>query len=267
MLESSQIAHQESEENPMDEETKRTPDAPNGDGPSIVEESFPAGNANPSTADGSPALLPEQLSQPDEQPRVESAVMSKTRRLARNALIALGLVLLIFFAGFLTDHFARYQPMRDSLDAEVQTLTGDLAESRQQAADLERKNESLSGSLTIANARIADLEAEGAGLQADLDMAAMRIELLHTLADFNAAHIALATDDISGAKVALLNTQKRIDTLNPLIATVDAALAENMSSRFALVLSALESDPESARADLGLLAKNLLNVEKLIFDQ
>jgi septal ring factor EnvC (AmiA/AmiB activator) len=251
----------------MDEETKQTPDTPNGEESPVVEESFPVGDTNPSAVDGSPALLPEQLSQPDEQPRAESPLMSKARRLARNALIALGLILLIFFAGFLTDHFARYQPMYDSMTAEIRTLTGDLAESRQQTADLERKNESLSGSLTIANARIADLESENAGLQTDLDMAAMRTELLHTLADFNAAHIALANDDISGAKVALLNTQKRIDTLAPLIATVDAALAENMSSRFALVLSALETDPETAQADLGLLAKNLLNVEKLIFDQ
>lgn len=252
----------------MDEETKQTPDSPNGDESPAVEESFPANDVSPSAANESPLLLPESAHQADEEPsRAESPATAKARRLARNALMALGIILLIFFAGFLTDHFTRYQPMYDSQTAQVQTLTADLAESRQQIADLERKNESLSGSLTLANARIAVLETDNMGLETDLDMAAMRIELLHTLADFNAAHIALANDDISGAKVALLNTQGRIDTLKPLIATVDAALAENMSSRFALVLSALETDPETARADLGLLAKNLLNVEKLLFDQ
>lgn len=249
----------------MDEETKQTPNAPDGEELPAVEESVDT-QTSPA-AEEPPVLIPEPVREPDELPQAESPAMTKARRLARNTLIALGVILFIFFAGFLTDHFARYQPLRDSLTSEVQTLTGDLDESRQQAADLERKNESLSGSLTVANARIAELESENAGLQSDLDMAAMRIELLHTLADFNAANIALANDDISGAKVALFNTEKRIETLKPLIATVDATLAENVSNRFALVLSALESDPESARADLGLLARNLLNVEKLIFEQ
>jgi hypothetical protein len=254
----------ESEDDQMNENTESPQN--------YEEENLPiSGESVESDADAkaeiSPIFQPATSSQPEEKAPDESSFSAKTGRFARNALIGLGIVVFIFFAGFLTDHFVRYQPMSASLASDVQSLENELSEARQRVSELEGENESLSGSLATANSQVASLENENENLRAELDMAEMHILLLHTLEDFNAANIALANGDISGAKVALINTSNRIERLKPLIATVDAVLAENLPSRLSLVLSAMETDPETARADLDLLAKNILNIEKLVFAQ
>jgi hypothetical protein len=199
-------------------------------------------------------------SQPQASPFVE-----KLKNYARKGLIVLVLALLVFLAGFALDHFVIYRPAQASLSGQIAALESDLADAKTQIETLEQQGQNLEGTLTTANQRIETLETQNAGLQESLEMAEMQIVLLRTVSDLNAARIALLNEDVSGAKVALLETQARIELLLPLIETVDSTLSANLLTRFDLITSALDKDPETASADLGLLAQNLLNIEKLLF--
>lgn len=201
------------------------------------------------------AMLPEPNLEPvvTEQ-NTTPAGSAKIPRWLRLGLIGLGVAAVLFLAGFLTDHFARYQPMRAEFDSTKLQLT-----------DLEMQETALNDQLTTANSQIAGLESDKTGLQAELDAANMHLELLRAVREILAAHLALANADISGAKVALVNTPKRLENLKSVVAPVDAALAESMSKRLTMILAALGTDAETAKTDLALLATNLLNIEALLY--
>jgi uncharacterized protein HemX len=225
----------------------------------VLEEEQPASpeQPEPETQSGQP----EPALPTDEQPPTPPTFMEKVKRWTTKALIGLLVVALIFLAGFLTNYFVNTRPLQASLAEQAE----EIAQIQSQMETLENRNTDLSTSLSNANARISDLEGDITGLQADLEMADMHLLLLHTVNDFNTANLALSNGDISGAKVALLATPKQIETLLPLIATVDPPLANNLENRFKMIQDNLESDSQTAQFDLGLLAKSLLNVETLLF--
>jgi hypothetical protein len=184
-------------------------------------------------------------------PPVPPRKMPKWLRLG---LIGLGVVVLLFLAGFLTDHFTRFQPLNASYKAVSL-----------QAAALDKKASNLSGELTAANAQIVDLKSNKTGLEADLAAALTHVELLSALSEIQAAQIALANADVSGAKVALVDTPKRLENLKPAIAPVDAALAENMSARLGTAITAIDTNIGTAKTTLAALTDNLLNIEALLY--
>jgi cell division protein FtsB len=180
--------------------------------------------------------------------------MERFQRIWRLALIGLAAAVVVFLAGFLTDHFARYSPMK-----------AELSQTKQSMADLQSQVDDLSAQLAAANDRISALEQDKESLQADLDSANLHIELLRTLVELKTAHIELQSDNLSGAKVALSDTAARLETLKPLVGTIDANLAASMQTRLNLILDSMDTNSPTAQADLGLLAKNLQSVETLLF--
>jgi chromosome segregation ATPase len=201
--------------------------------------------------------------QPDEVKTPETEVVETTAtpvpprkmpRWLRLGLIGLGIVVLLFLAGFLTDHFVRYQP----LNASYITIS-------QQAADLQKQVTGLKDELTAANAQIVDLKSNKTGLQSDLATALTHVELLRAMSEIQAAQVALANADVSGAKVALVDTPKRLENLKSAIAPVDAALAENMSARLDTAIAAIDTNIGAAKTTLATLANNLLNIEALLY--
>lgn len=212
----------------------------------------------------SPAPAPEQPTPESEHAETESSPvqvekpqkMERFQRTLRLALIGLVAVGVVFLAGFLTDHFARYSPMK-----------AELSQAKQSIADLQSQVDDLSAQLAEANDRISALEQDKEDLQADLDSANLHIELLRTLVELKTAHIELQKDNLSGAKVALSGTAARLETLEPLVETVDANLAVSMQTRLNLILDSMDTNSPTAQADLGLLAKNLQSVETLLFDK
>ncbi|MFO7583988.1 MAG: hypothetical protein R6W69_04585 [Anaerolineales bacterium] len=224
----------------------------------VLEEEQPASpeQAEPVISPVQPEPVPPTEGQPPSPP----TFMDKMKRWGIYALIGLAVVALIFLAGFLTSYFVNVRPLQASLANQGE----ELSEIQVKLDSLESRNNELSASLSSAKTQVFALEDDIQALQADLEMAGMHMLILHTINDFNTANLALSNGDISGAKVALLATPERIEILLPLIATVDAPLANNLESRFAMILSNLESDSQTAQFDLGLLTKSLLNVETLL---
>jgi hypothetical protein len=175
-------------------------------------------------------------------------------RWLRIGLIGLGVVIVLFFAGFLTDHFTRFIPLQQTFDTKSQ-----------QAIDLEKQVSTLTNDLAAANDEITQLKSDQAGLQSNLDASSIHVELLSAINELQAAQIALENDDVSGAKVALQSTPKRLENLKAVIAPLDASLADNVSDRMKMILSDLDKNTSMASSNLSLLISNLLNIETLLY--
>jgi septal ring factor EnvC (AmiA/AmiB activator) len=189
------------------------------------------------------------------------------QHILRTALIALAAVIAVFLAGFLTDHLARYSPMKAMLTENLTQTQDELSQANQTISDLLSQIDNLTTNLTAANDRIAALEQDKENMQSDLDSASLHIELLTVLGELKTAHIEFKNDNIAGAKVALSNTAANLENLKPLVETVDANLAANMQTRLDLILTGMDTDSANTLADLGLLTKNLQSVETLLFDK
>jgi len=191
--------------------------------------------------------------------------MGSFRRILRLALIGLVAVVVVFLAGFLSNHFARYNPMKAELTGNLTQTQDELSQAKQSTADLQSQVDDLSAQFAAANDRISAIELDKENLRVDLDSANLHVELLRALVELKTANIELQNDNLSGAKVALSGTAARLETLRPLVEPVDANLADSMQTRLNLVLDSMDTDSPTSQADLGLLAKNLQSVETLLF--
>lgn len=171
----------------------------------------------------------------------------------RKALIGLGIVIVIFLAGFLTDHFVRYAPLADTLDetrVELEAVNQDLSELKAENALLERINRSAADQMAAMEAELAAVRANALFYQ--------------VLVDVNTARLALFMEDIEGAQAALADTQDNLEALLPAISEVDTELALSLPRRLDLIVSGLERDPETGRIDLELFTKDLLELQPLL---
>jgi chromosome segregation ATPase len=190
---------------------------------------------------------------------------NQIKRVFRLALIGLVAIIILFLAGFLTNHIARYSPMKAALTEELTQAQDELSQAKQSSANLQGQVDDLSAQIAAANDRIATMEQDKENLQADLDSANLHIGLLRTVVELKTAHIELKNDNVVEARAALSDTAARLETLKPLVETVEADLVENMLTRLTLILGRMDVDSATAQADLGLLAENLQSVETLLF--
>ena len=103
-------------------------------------------------------------------------------------------------------------------------------------------------------------------LQDELNTTAAHLELSQVMVDVSKARLALALNDVAGAKAALLDTQQRLDNLLPRIAIFDANLSQSMPQRLSLIVSDLERDTKTAKIDLDLFNQDLLEIEAALFN-
>ena len=209
---------------------------PNDTTPKNAEEKM----KQPVSDSGTPGVEPSASESSPVQ--AEKPKMGRFQRFLRTALIALGVILVVFLAGFLTDHFARYRPTKAALDQAQQSVSD------------------LTTQLEAANDRIAVLEP-------DLESATSHVELLGTLVELKTAHFELKNGNLAATKVALSGTAARLENLKPLVETVDATLAGNMLTRLDLIMNGMDNSPASALVDLELLFTNLQSVETLLFGE
>lgn len=196
-----------------------------------------------------------------------SAKTNQADRVFRLSLIGLVAIVGVFLAGFLTNHLVRYSPMKAALTENLTQAQDELSQAKQSSADSQSQVDDLSAQIAAANDRIATIEQDTGNLQADLDFADLHIELLRTLVELKTAHIELKNDNVVEARAALSDTAARLETLKPLVETVEADLVENMLTRLTLILDRMDADSSTAQADLGLLVENLQSVETLLFGQ
>ena len=189
---------------------------------------------------------------PEKKPEKKAKKQPPTRfqSLLRKILIGLAIVIVIFLAGVLTDHFTRYKPLSDQLNetqATLESVNQELDALTAENAQLVRENQTLSD-------EIADLEEALSAAQANA-------LFYQVLVEVNSARIALFVEDTEGALVALEDTQDNLETLLPVITDIDPDLALSLPRRLELIVSGLTRDPETGRIDLELFTKDLLALE------
>lgn len=184
----------------------------------------------------------------NEQPNRISQFLCK-------ALLWLLIIAISFLAGYLVNHFVRYQPLAMALD-ETQA---DLDQADEEIDDLTRENERLASEINSADEEITTL-------QEDLDAARANIKYFQILVDVNNARIHLFLEDIEAAQAALEDTQARLENLLPVIEEINPELAISLPRRLDLIVSGLERDPETGRIDLELFTKDLLELEPLLLN-
>jgi hypothetical protein len=182
--------------------------------------------------------------------------IGRGRRIWRTVLIWMVVIAAAFLIGLLADHFIRYKPVNELL----QQTQSELSQANLTIDDLNAR-------LATVDDRIAALENDNHTLQSDLDAAKSHLKLLQVLVDVSNARIALFLDDLEGAKAALTDTPRKLEVLGPSIAGYDAGLAQSMPQRLNLIILGLDRDVQTARIDLELLTKDLLEVEAAVFGE
>ncbi len=196
----------------------------------------------------------DQEIKPDEKEK--KAPPSRTKKFLRQALIWLTVIAIAFLAGFLIDYFLRYRPLSDAmLDTQAE-----LEETNQELSDLGSEVDQLT-------TRIQEAEDDVASMQEELALATARLKYYQVLVDVNSARIGLFLEEPEVAEAALVDTQQRLDDLLPYVIEVDTELALSLPRRLELIIAGLERDPETARIDLELFTKDLLELEPLLFDE
>jgi chromosome segregation ATPase len=180
--------------------------------------------------------------------------LGRGRRIWRTALIWMVVIAAALLIGLLADHFMRYKPTHET-----------LLQTQSELSQASLTNNDLKARLATGDDKIATLESTNQTLQSELDSTKAHLELLRVLVDVSNARIALFLDDVEGAKAALTNTPQRLENLRPSITEYDTSLAQSMPQRLNLIVSGLERDVETAKIDLELFTKDLLEVEAAIF--
>jgi len=199
-----------------------------------------------------PETPPEK---PEKPKKPEKKEPGKFKKFLNKALIWLAVIVIAFGAGFLLDHFLRYQPLLDDLrqaQADQVLLQEDLDE-------IQNQMEQITPKLEASNARVESLEEE-------LKMANARLQFYQVLVDVSNAQLKLFLEDIEAAEIALADTQISLEKLGPVIEEIDPDLAVSLPRRLELIVAGLARDPETARIDLELFTKDLLALEPLLFE-
>lgn len=188
----------------------------------------------------------------------------RLQQFLRRMSIWLGIIVVVFFAGALADHYLRYKPLSEAFTESRSTLD----QANQTIGDLQAEKESLEASLSELNDRLKTFENENKALQEKLAMAETHLGLLRLLEDVMNARLALAKEDIEGAQTALVDTPQRLDDLLPRLKAVNSRMAESLPQRLELILSGLErKNLETVEVDLELFSKDLLTIETTSFSE
>jgi septal ring factor EnvC (AmiA/AmiB activator) len=193
--------------------------------------------------------------------KAEKPQPSRLRRFFRTVLILLIVIAISFLVGVITDHYVRYKPLSKAL-TETQTA---LNQANQEIDALQAETERLNTKIQEVNDNITTLEGQKKDVQDELDAATAHLELLQVLVDVSNARIALLLNDVKGAEAALVNTPQRLDNLLPRIAEFDTNLAQSTPKRLSLIFSGMNRDIETAKIDLELFTKDLLEIEAALF--
>lgn len=202
---------------------------------------------------------------PQQKPApAERQAPDRLQRFLRRMSIWLAILVVVFFAGAITDHYLRYVPLSESF---FKTRVA-LDQANQELSNLQAEVNTLEANLKEADDRLRTLDSENKTLQDELGRAETRLDLLQVLIDINNARLALYQEDIEGAKAALADTPQRLEDLLPRIREVSSNLAESLPQRLNLILSGLERDNlETVQIDLELFTKELLDIESSAFGE
>ena len=182
---------------------------------------------------------------------------SRIRKFFRKLIRWTAGLLIIFGLGFVTAIFTIYNPIVSDLNQ----ANSSLESADTEIADLDDQVDSLGSQIDTLTTKSTDLETRNQELLADQDTYELQIAVLTARVDIANAQIALYTDNPAQARIHLENTTESLKTIANLLPTDQKAVVNPLQSRLDLAIGEIDSDPETAIADLAILAGNLLELE------
>ena len=229
---------------------------------------------------GHPAALPEiettDVPDPEEPevpvdeeappPQEESRARRAFRRFLR---WTLGLII-IFGLGFLTAVFTVYNSKVSELgQAQTKIVDANQAATDLQAqiTGLENDIAALNTQITALNGKIDTLEAENQALLDQQHGYELRIALLDARSDVVGAQVELYEGNLPQARILLENTGNTLTLIESLLPEDLQSVISALQGRLELAIGEIETDPETAIADLSILAGDLLEIENALFSE
>lgn len=197
--------------------------------------------------EATPEAAAEQGVEPPTQPRKPGRVAQILRR-GLQWITAGGV---IFLVGVLVVFFARVRPQADQIKALQRTLD----ETRSEVESLQSRIEQLE-----------PLETEIELLEDELSVKDRHLDLLAVLVDVNNAQLGLVKGEPAAAAAALEMTDDRLRSLQKGLDDPEEQTVQGMRDRLRLVLQEIETDEFAAQNDLEILANNLVDLERALFD-
>lgn len=185
-----------------------------------------------------------------EETLPEKKGLSRARKIWRQILVGLVVVVIAFAGGFFLDTWMRYQPEKDRTAA----LLVDLDDAQEEIVSMEAEIERLGTFIEINTA-----------LTAEIDQLNIHLVLLSVRASVADASLAVEQGRQADAKLALNKVGSTLEALKGLLNTEQAEVVENMISRYQLVMIELDNDGATVQTDLNLIATKLLTLENTLF--
>ena len=207
---------------------------------------------------------PSQVEVPEDEEILTTTAASPESRLQRFLKLSIRWVigvLIIVVLGFMSAVLLLYIPERDGKSQ----LEAELTQAETRIDTLESEIIQLENEIQDHIDKEDALVTEAEAMQEELKTANLHILILSALADINAARVALANDDVAGARVHLTNTNETLETLKELVGTEQRDKVIAMQNRLALVIVEIDEDPNVAQSDLEVLANNLTMLENTFF--
>lgn len=230
------------DEPPMEDATPQEPESERPESSDFpptgpMEEAVPAMNAEQPEMQEAASMEPE----PSEP--------SRLGKFARRALRWVTAVVVIFGLGFAATWLVRVRPLMSEVESLEQRA--DQAETAQ--AQLQDRVDELDG-----------VEQRNQELEAALLEARGHLDLLAVLVDVTSAQLAIAQEDTAAARLALEDTESKLDALADKQGEQPVA---PLRERLALVLEELTSDVFAAQRDLEILSNTLVAMERELFSE
>lgn len=204
----------------------------------------------------------------DDEPEVTPKEESRSRRFFRKFIRWTVGLLVVFGLGFLTAIFTIYNPKVSELDQSKNNLNNagsTISELEDQIGNLQGQIDGLNGQMDSSNQTISDLETQNQELSALQDGFLLHIALLKARTDVVSAQVELYEGNPAQARVLLESTSQTLTLIESLLPDDLKDVVAPLQNRLELAIGEIDEDPETAIADLSILAGDLLEIENALF--
>jgi hypothetical protein len=187
-------------------------------------------------------------------------------------------LLIVFGLGFLTAIFTFYSQKVDELDqsgkildSAQSTITGLESEINAQQNEIDRLGvqiQNLETEISNLETEISNLETKNQELEDQLveeqSKYYLQITLLKTRSDVISAQVAIYQENPAQARLLLDSASQNLTTVGSLLPEDLKDVVSPLQNRLELAMGEIEDDPETAIADLAILAGDLLKIENAL---
>jgi hypothetical protein len=179
-------------------------------------------------------------------------------------------LLVVFGLGYLAAIFTIYTPKVDELDQSGKNLNNaqsTIMELESEINTQQNEIDRLGGQINNLEAEKSNLETENQALVDQQIGFQLQIALLKTRSDVISAQVELYQENPAQARLVLDSASQNLTTVESLLPDDLKDVVSPLQNRLELAVGEIEDDPETAIADLAILAGDLLEIENALFNE